>query len=1032
MKVPVLRAVFAALMLVLSAPDGASAQTAPAAKPAKVELEPGGKPVKITLQGKDLDAFAGAQVVLKNRPVKDIEAKLDKGSAKKRVLTLVAKPGAKAEKGYKIQLIDEKTKKPVDLKVKLVIAAANAPPAVVKIEAPKQVEAGIAFEVKISVSDDKGVALVVLTVGGKSQKIKARGRPKEVLTVKLKAEKAGKLAIEAVAVDKDKAKSEPVNAVVDVTGLNQPPVIAKIEAPKAVGIGVAFEVKISVSDDKGVALVVLTVGGKSQKIKAKGRPKEVLTVKLKAEKAGKLAIEAVAVDKDNAKSKPVKAAVDVTGLNQPPVIAKIEAPKAVGIGVAFEVKIAASDDKGVALVVLTVGGKPQKIKAKGRLKEVLTVKLKAGKAGTLAIEAVAVDNDNAKSKPVKAAVDVTGLNQPPVIAKIEAPKAVEAGAAFEIKITATDDRGLAEVVLTVGGKPQTLKAKVQPQEVLTAKLTADKAGKLQIEAVAVDGDKATSKPAIASVDVGAPNQPPVIAAIDAPEQVEAGAAFEVTVTATDDRGLAGVALTVGGTAQTLTAQGRTKETLTATLVAEKAGTLAIEAVAIDGDKAKSTPVTASVDVGASNQPPVVAAIDAPAQVEAGAAFEVTVTATDDRGLAGVVLTVGGTAQTLNAQGRTKETLTATLTAEKAGTLAIEAVAIDGDKATSTPVSASIAVGAPNQPPVIAAIDAPEQVEAGAAFEVTVTATDDRGLAGVALTVGGTTQTLTAQGRTKETLTATIVAEKAGTLAIEAVAIDGDKATSKPAIASVDVGASNQPPVIAGIDAPEQVEAGAAFEVTVTATDDRELAGVVLTVGGTAQTLNAQGRTKETLTATLVAEKAGTLAIEAVAIDGDNAESKPVTASIAVGAPNQPPVIAAIDAPAQVEAGAAFEVTVTATDDRGLAGVALTVGGTAQTLTAQGRTKETLTATLVAEKAGTLAIEAVAIDGDKATSTPVTASVDVGASNQPPVIAGIDAPEQVEAGAAFEVTVTATDDRGLAGVVLTVGGTAQTLNAQGRT
>ena len=87
---------------------------------------------------------------------------------------------------------------------------------------------------------------------------------------------------------------------------------------------------------------------------------------------------------------------------------------------------------------------------------------------------------------------------------------------------------------------------------------------------------------------------------------------------------------------------------------------------------------------------------------------------------------------------------------------------------------------------------------------------------------------------------------------------------------------------------------------------------------------------------------------------------------------------------------------------------------------------------MAEKAGTLAIEAVAIDGDKATSTPVTASVDVGASNQPPVIAGIDAPEQVEAGAAFEVTVTATDDRGLAGVVLTVGGTAQTLNAQGRT
>ena len=97
----------------------------------------------------------------------------------------------------------------------------------------------------------------------------------------------------------------------------------------------------------------------------------------------------------------------MTGLNQPPVIAKIEAPKAVGIGVAFEVKIAASDDKGVALVRIEVGGKPQTLKAKGETKETLTVTLTAaGDGGTLAIAAVAFDGDAAQSTPVKASVEV--------------------------------------------------------------------------------------------------------------------------------------------------------------------------------------------------------------------------------------------------------------------------------------------------------------------------------------------------------------------------------------------------------------------------------------------------------------------------------------------------------------------------------------------------------------------------------------------------------------------------------------------------
>ena len=208
MRTLVIRAAVAALVILLFAPgSSALAQTPPKATPAKIQLDAGGKPVKVVLQGKNLDAFASAQVFLNNRPVKEIVAKLDKGSGTKRTLTLTAIAGAKAGSRYTVLPIDAKTKKPVELKLQLAVAAPNQPPVIAKIDAPKQVEAGVPFEIKITATDDKGVAVVELKVGGKPQVVKGRGRKKEVLTVALTANKAGTLVIEAVAVDGDKLKS---------------------------------------------------------------------------------------------------------------------------------------------------------------------------------------------------------------------------------------------------------------------------------------------------------------------------------------------------------------------------------------------------------------------------------------------------------------------------------------------------------------------------------------------------------------------------------------------------------------------------------------------------------------------------------------------------------------------------------------------------------------------------------------------------------------------------------------------------------
>ena len=102
----------------------------------------------------------------------------------------------------------------------------------------------------------------------------------------------------------------------------------------------------------------------------------------------------------------------------------------------------------------------------------------------------------------------------------------------------------------------------------------------------------------------------------------------------------------------------------------------------------------------------------------------------------------------------------------------------------------------------------------------------------------------------------------------------------------------------------------------------------------------------------------------------------MTASRAATTQHQPPAIVEIDVPREVEAGAAFEVTVAVTDDKGVALVRIEVGGKPQTLKAKGETKETLTVTLTDGRRGTLAIAAVAFDGDAAQSTPVKASVEV--------------------------------------------------------
>ena len=98
-----------------------------------------------------------------------------------------------------------------------------AVPKIERIDVPAEVQIGQDFTVTVKAVDETGVDGVEVAFTGKSQTLKAQGAREAVVTLKLKAEKLGDHALEATAINKNKARSRAATVIVMVKASTEGP-----------------------------------------------------------------------------------------------------------------------------------------------------------------------------------------------------------------------------------------------------------------------------------------------------------------------------------------------------------------------------------------------------------------------------------------------------------------------------------------------------------------------------------------------------------------------------------------------------------------------------------------------------------------------------------------------------------------------------------------------------------------------------------------------------------------------------------------
>ena len=161
---PMLVAFVVALLL----PGYAHAQVAPTPDQSLLTLMASGDGGTVTLAGRDLASFASAAIVPANprvRPV-GITARLGAVTRTGLPLTIGTEPGVTAG-DYYVELVTTRGER-VRIGLTVTVEAADAPPVIDAVTAPRSVLAGELLSVTVSASDDQGLAAIQVSWPGGS------------------------------------------------------------------------------------------------------------------------------------------------------------------------------------------------------------------------------------------------------------------------------------------------------------------------------------------------------------------------------------------------------------------------------------------------------------------------------------------------------------------------------------------------------------------------------------------------------------------------------------------------------------------------------------------------------------------------------------------------------------------------------------------------------------------------------------------------------------------------------------------------
>ncbi len=282
-------------------------------------------------------------------------------------------------------------------------------------------------------------------------------------------------------------------------------------------------------------------------------------------------------------------------------------------------------------------------------------------------------------------------------------------------------------------------------------------------------------------------------------------------------------------------------------------------------------------------------------------------------------------------------------------------------------------------PVVTLGITPPSIIQGQSADFSVSATDDRGVVGLTLSVGGVNVPLDSLGQATFTPSAT------GSLAVVAEATDA-AGNIGVATDTLTVAADVVPPTVTVTATPDPVDITQSVSISVVAADDIALANLVLTVTGPAggpvdEPLTLTDVGGDTYTATYTPFIPGLYTFEATAQDAANIAVATDTVQ-AEGIPDdEPPVVTVTATPSTTIPGATVTLTVEATDNVFVLDRTLEVNGVPQALDAANQ------ATFSPPSLGVYTATATATDptGNVGTDSVVFDVVDPATDTEPPVV-----------------------------------------------
>ncbi|MEO8678604.1 MAG: PKD domain-containing protein [Vicinamibacterales bacterium] len=531
-----------------------------------------------------------------------------------------------------------------------------------------------------------------------------------------------------------------------------------------------------------------------------------------------------------------------------------------------------------------------------------------------------------------------------------------------------------------------------------------------LAATDIHGASATQSFAITIVDATSP-----VVSLTLPSEVLPGATVTATALVTDDVGVVAVRFEVNGANATETANAPFQRAIVVPANALVGTEFHVRAIARDaagntGAADRIFRVAATPDV----QPPTLV-LNVPSQAAPGTTIRLSVTAADNVGVKSVVFRVGGTPIATDLDPPYEATFTVPADLAAGATVDVAARAYDfTDNFTDTVGALHITATPDTTPPTVQLLVGPSVAE-GATATLVATAADNVGVASVTFFVNGVNVGAAASEPYRILFTLPPDVAAGAVLNIEARALDFSGLTAS-SLGTIEVLANPNRPPSANAGGPYAGEVGELIRVSAAASGDPD-AGDRLsydwdfgdqTTGSGLSPSHAYAAEGSFVVVVTVSDGRGGVATSA--------------ATVVVGAATdrQPPAIT-LNGPSTVLPGSRVTMTATATDDRGVAGVAFEVNGGAIVDAPGPPYQHVIDVPPVASPGDTVTVRATARDAaGNRTSAERALIIGSAPDTESPAVV-IHAPPSTTGGVMMQLSATVSDNVGVQSVSFTVNG-----------